>query len=317
MQTESPALAAAQNSSRADQDLFAQLEKSEIYREYQKAFEAATGLPLAIRSVGSFQPPLRGSRHGNAFCSLMAGRNKTCSACLQLQQQIETSATDGAVTLECFAGLNDSAVPVRVGDRVVAYLQTGQVLHQPATEAGFRSVSRRLGGMGVNTGMNRLKEAYFATRVIARPQYESVLNLLVIFAQHLSTVSNQIMVKAAAAEAPAAAKARSFIASHQGEEISLSQVARAVNMSAFYFCKVFKKATGLTFTEYLARVRIERVKNSLMNPHCRVSEAAYEAGFQSLSQFNRMFRRIAGESPSDYRERLHGTPAGAISANAA
>ena len=77
-------------------------------------------------------------------------------------------------------------------------------------------------------------------------------------------------------------------------------------MSAFYFCKTFKKATGMTFTDYLARVRIEKVKNLLLNPHKRVSEAAYEAGFQSLSQFNRVFRRIAGESPTVYRERLHG-----------
>ena len=76
--------------------------------------------------------------------------------------------------------------------------------------------------------------------------------------------------------------------------------------STFHFCKMFKKATGMTFTDYLARVRIEKVKNLLLNPHKRVSEAAYEAGFQSLSQFNRVFRRIAGESPTVYRERLHG-----------
>jgi len=82
-----------------------------------------------------------------------------------------------------------------------------------------------------------------------------------------------------------------------------------VNMSSFYFCKSFKRATGITFTNYLARVRIEKVKNLLLNPHKRVSEAAYDAGFQSLSQFNRVFRRIAGEAPTAYRERLHGKPA--------
>ena len=52
------------------------------------------------------------------------------------------------------------------------------------------------------------------------------------------------------------------------------------------------------------------MKNLLLNPHKRVSEAAYEAGFQSLSQFNRVFRRIAGEAPSDYRQRLHGRGTG-------
>jgi AraC-like DNA-binding protein len=100
-------------------------------------------------------------------------------------------------------------------------------------------------------------------------------------------------------------RARIYIAEHQAEEIALKDVAGAVNMSAFYFCKTFKKATGMTFTDYLARVRVEKVKNLLLNPHKRVSEAAYEAGFQSLSQFNRVFLRIAGESPSVYRDHLH------------
>jgi len=80
-------------------------------------------------------------------------------------------------------------------------------------------------------------------------------------------------------------------------------------MSAFYFCKVFKTATGLTFTNYVARARIERTKQLLLNPHMRISEAAYEAGFQSLSQFNRVFRRVAGESPSTYRGHLPGSSA--------
>jgi AraC-like DNA-binding protein len=74
---------------------------------------------------------------------------------------------------------------------------------------------------------------------------------------------------------------------------------------------MFKKSTGLTFTDYLARVRVEKVRNLLLNPHKRISEAAFEAGFQSLSQFNRVFRRVAGEAPTTYRDRLHGSSAAA------
>jgi len=102
------------------------------------------------------------------------------------------------------------------------------------------------------------------------------------------------------------AKAKIFITDHQGEEISLRQVSSAVNTSAFYFCKIFKQATGLTFTDYLARVRIEKVKNLLLNPYKRISEAAFEAGFQSLSQFNRVFRKIEGESPTLWRDKRMG-----------
>jgi AraC-like DNA-binding protein len=63
---------------------------------------------------------------------------------------------------------------------------------------------------------------------------------------------------------------------------------------------------GLTFTDYLSRVRVEAVKQLLRDPHKRVSEVAYAVGFQSLSQFNRVFSRIAGVSPSAFRDGLHG-----------
>ena len=289
----------------------AQLQRSPVYRDYHQAFEAATGLPLALRAAGSFQTPLHGSKRVNSFCALMAGTNKTCAACLQLQQRVEQDATMDAKTLQCFAGLSESAVPVRVGDNVLGYLQTGQVFLQAPTQRRFAGIAEQIRAWNPTADLRQLKAAYFATRVFARHQYASVVNLLAVFAQHLSAISNQVMVQESAVELPVVTRARAYISEHHGEALDLREVARAVNMSVFYFCKVFKKTTGLTFTEYLARHRIERVKQMLLNPHMRVSEAAFAAGFQSLSQFNRIFRRVAGESPTAYREHLHGArPAG-------
>ena len=63
-------------------------------------------------------------------------------------------------------------------------------------------------------------------------------------------------------------------------------------------------ATGINFTEYVSRVRIEKAKNLLLNPNLRISEIAYEVGFQSLTHFNRVFRKFVGQSPTAYREKL-------------
>jgi AraC-like DNA-binding protein len=81
-------------------------------------------------------------------------------------------------------------------------------------------------------------------------------------------------------------------------------VAKAVNTSIFYFCKMFKKATGLKFTDYVSRIRVEKAKNLLLNRNLRVSEIAYEVGFQSLTHFNRVFKKILGLSPTEYRGQL-------------
>jgi AraC-like DNA-binding protein/ligand-binding sensor protein len=299
-------MATSDNPAQHSRALVAQVKRSQIFRDYEQAFRETTGLPINLRPIEAFDLPHHGDPKENPFCSLLAHTNQSCAACLQLQKKVEEEARLSPKTLRCFAGLCDSAVPVRVGENLIAFLQTGQILLHTPTKTAFARTARQLVKWGAEVDLKRLEDAYFQTRVITRKQYESIVRLLTIFAQHLSSLSNELMVKEAAAESPAAAKARIFIADHQGEEISLSQVAQAVNMSAFYFCKMFKKATGMTFTDYLARVRVEKVKNLLLNPHTRVSEAAYAAGFQSLSQFNRVFRRIAGESPSAYRERLHG-----------
>lgn len=289
---------------RPPRPLVEQLRRSQVYRDYEKAFRETTGLPLALRACGSFNLPHHGDPNENAFCALMAGANHTCAACLQLQQKVEAVPGGTARTMQCAAGLNDSAVPVRIGEELVAFLQTGQVLLRPPTAAQMRRLAATLRRLGVEAELPRFEEAFSRSRVVSSKQYDSIIQLLTIFAQHLGTISNQIAVQEEAREAPAIARARAYIAEHHAEEMSLTQVAAAVNMSAFYFCKSFRKATGLTFTDYVARVRVEKVKMILLNPNKRVSEAAYEAGFQSLSQFNRVFRRVAGEPPSTYREKL-------------
>ena len=288
--------------------LVEQLKRSQIYRDYESAFRDATGLPFNLRAIEAFDLPHRGDPKENPFCALMAKTNQSCSACLQLQRKVEVEAKLEPKTLKCFAGLCDSAVPVRVGENLVAFLQTGQILlHQPNARE-FKKFTREIIQMGVDIDLKRLEEAYFQTRVLEKKQYEAMLRLLTIFAQHLASLSNQLMVSAEKVESPLVSRAKLYITEHQNEEISLQQVAASVNTSAFYFCKMFKQATGLTFTDYLARLRIEKVKNLLLNPHKRISEVAYEVGFQSLSQFNRVFRRVTGQAPTVWREKLPTQP---------
>ena len=284
------------------------LERTEIFRAYRRAFETATGLPLELQPAGSFQPPLHGSKQLNPFCALMARGNESCSACLQMQERVEIAAVNRTATLECFAGLRESAVPVRVGEELVGYLRTGQVFRARPSPKRFKAVLNSLARGRSDSEILALGVAYSKIRVVPRRAYESILQLLEIFALHLAAVSNQIRVSEACGEPPAMMKARAFIAEHQHENLRLAEVAEAVHVTRWYFCKLFKRTTGLTLTNYLARVRIESVKQMLLNRHFRVSEAAYSAGFQSLSQFNRTFRRVSGESPSAYRTGLAGRP---------
>jgi transcriptional regulator GlxA family with amidase domain len=101
-------------------------------------------------------------------------------------------------------------------------------------------------------------------------------------------------------------KARKFIEKHSAEELSLSKVAKAVNISTNHLSERFKQVTGIKFVDYIAQMRFENARNLLLSSNLRVSEIAFAVGFQSLSQFNRVFKRLAGKSPSQYRDELSG-----------
>ncbi len=291
----------------ADRNLIEALSNSKVFQEYERAFTEATGLPVALRAVESWQLPHHGHRNESPFCAMVLETSRACASCLQVQEKLSTGATEEAHTVTCPAGLCDTAVPVRLGDRLIGFLQTGQVFRKTPTRDQFQRTLRLVAEWGVNADARKLEEAYFATRVVPNKKHEAVVKLLSIFAQHLSMLSNQVVLQQENAEPPVITRAKEYIHEHQTENLRLGHVARAVNTSTFYFCKMFKKATGINFTDYLSRVRIEKAKNLLLNPNLRVSEIAFEVGFQSLTHFNRVFKKILGQSPTEYRAQLLGT----------
>jgi len=285
-------------------EIVQQLSDSQIYRDYERAFNDATHLPLTLRPHEIWSHSLAGKKNENPFCALLAKSSKSCAACLQVQEKLVEGSPDKSHSVTCFAGLTDTAIPIRVGMEVIGFLQTGQVGHRQPNRTQFKRISRQLLEWGTTVDLNRLEDAYFHSKVLSREQYEGMVRLLEIFAHHLSACANQIMVSERNAEPPMIKRAKDFINTHQGESLSLDAIADTLHVSTFYFCKMFKKATGLTFTDYLSRSRIEKAKNLLLNPNVRVSEAAYECGFSSLTHFNRSFKRITGVSPSAYRQNL-------------
>jgi AraC-like DNA-binding protein len=96
-------------------------------------------------------------------------------------------------------------------------------------------------------------------------------------------------------------KARKFIKEHSADELSLTKVAKAASISRNHFSEKFKQITGTNFVEYVARARFERACELLRDGDLRISEIAFAVGFQSLSQFNRVFKKFSEKSPSAYR----------------
>lgn len=276
--------------------------QSPVLRNYVSAFAEATGMPLEFRPVGKKRPGARGSKHVNPFCMQVTETDPGCRMCVDMQDKLTPGPEHGTLTASCRAGLTDSAVPVRLGERVIGYLLTGQVALRELRHADFQKMEDWLKQSGVRTNWAALERSYFQTRVLGQGQYQGVLRLLEVFSQHLSLAAEQIVTQQTHSEPVLVQRAREYILAHHGDNVTLADVAGAVNTSTFHFCKTFKRATGLTFTEYLSLVRVGHAKRLLANPQMRISEVAFGAGFNSITHFNRTFRKTTGLSPTAFRE---------------
>src|SRR5258708_19532886 len=115
-----------------------------------------------------------GKRNEGPFCALLSEKSRVCAACLQVQENLSQTATYEPCTVTCSLGLSDTAVPVRLGDRLIAFLQTGQVFRKKPTETQFERTDRLLGDWGVHVDAQNLKEAYFAPRVVPNNHHHSI-----------------------------------------------------------------------------------------------------------------------------------------------
>ncbi|NNE78212.1 MAG: helix-turn-helix transcriptional regulator, partial [Pricia sp.] len=98
-----------------------------------------------------------------------------------------------------------------------------------------------------------------------------------------------------------------FIDERYEGKITVDEVAATCNLSKPAFCRYFKKATGNTFIGFLNQYRISQAKRLLLMGK-NVSETCYECGFESLSYFNRTFKKVTLENPSEFRKRLLNAP---------
>jgi len=167
-------------------------------------------------------------------------------------------------------------------------------------------IMKQFGNETSSDWVRRARKAYFETPVLTAERFQAVMQLLDVFAQYLAEFGSRQVIASSESEPEAVANAKRFVQAHAEEEITLEQVLRQVHVSRFYFCKLFKRVTGMTLTDYISRVRIERAKTLLVDPSRRISEVVFASGFGSIPQFNSVFKRLVGMPPTEYRASLRG-----------
>lgn len=279
------------------------IDKSAEFQKLKSSFEKAFNMPLLVCGVKESSAVMRECSRENRFCGLVFRRSETCRSCLIHQNRIhaESLKSRHSCANTCPHGMMDAAVPIFKDQEIIGFLRTGQVFISYPGKSDFRGTMELLQEETDSLMPEEVYEAYFQTQVIGNEKFEGIIGLLELYALRLSQLAGELEIASDSLEPGIIKKTRAYIQAHLDQPLSLDSVSRAVHCNSFYLCKLFKKVTGVSFTEYINQVRLKKAKKLLVNQDLRISEVALDAGFQSITHFNRVFRKVVGCSPSDFR----------------
>jgi AraC-like DNA-binding protein/ligand-binding sensor protein len=264
--------------------------ENRLYREFRDAFKEATGLHLDLAAPGKFRIA-EGAPH---FCRLMDTTGATCQVCQDTHAAMQQAATENPHTTECFAGMTSTTIPVKLKGETVAFLSAGRVFLGEKNTGNFEKLHRFAKRHGFD--LAAVERALQSTASSDPRRYRAAVNLVEIFARQFPD-----SIPGAPVAYPAIERVLQMLREDLEKDWTLAEAARAANMNATYFSDVFRRKTGSTFTQFLATLRVEKARALLESTSLRVSEIAFACGFRSISQFNRRFKEITGQSPSDLR----------------
>ncbi|MBB2182620.1 response regulator [Lachnospiraceae bacterium MD1] len=138
--------------------------------------------------------------------------------------------------------------------------------------------------------------------IIDIDNYELLLNW---FLDKVMEASRNITLKKKEQVSGTIAKAKLFIKENYHKDISLDDVSRSVDISPYYFSKLFKDEAKVNFIDYLTNIRIEKAKELLLNRDFSIKNICMEIGLRDPNYFSRIFKKQVGLTPTEYRENIN------------
>ncbi len=271
-----------------------------IIEEFVSSFTEVTGILLQFLPFEADTEEILAALRRNQFLEIVMRCRRGAVAFLEPIPRLvaKTLQSRHPEAVEGVCGLFHAGFPL-----LTVGFEPGLLLAGPVTRKrpgdDCESLVAKLVSWDSKIDRPQLFSTYRAIPVV--PTLEPAIHFLSLLTDQLAKSAHRWLLSQNFSEPPCVALAKAYIHQHALLPISLQQVARHVGFSQDHFGRTFRDCTQMTFKEFVSRVRVEKAKEELLDAHSRVMEAAFNSGFQSIAQFNRVFKKYAGLSPSAYR----------------
>jgi len=268
--------------------------------EFQRDFELLSGMKLAFVDELGLGDELRRDRL--PLCAAINASAAGSAMCARTRHALLASAADHSSCILCDAGLSEVVVPLNISGIRAGFFMFGGTAPLPPNPQSVHKARHLLTKNRIDVNECELEAWLGQTPVVPKETLDAYKRIAQLAAKQIALkVTDQLVDPDVKMSLPVK-KACSFIRARAlTDDINLSAVARHCGVSEGHLSRIFHHATGLTFREYVTQVRMERAKSLVMRTSKSITEIAYECGFQSLSQFYRVFWKVNGKTAGEMR----------------
>lgn len=269
---------------------------------------------MAMLTVDLLGNPVTEHSHCRAFCTLVRSHGPLNQQCLRCDSWggLEAARRKQPFVYRCHMGLLDLAVPLLLEGQYVGAIMAGQVVIANPEEASQLEVladSRRVvADLGLTDELELLRRdvpvmGLGRVRAIARMMFqvsnyivdEALQKTRLIDSSHLPRIQPTLLQPAL-----------DYLKENYDQDVSVDQAARLCGISSSYFSKLFNSAMGEGLAAYVNRLRVSRAQVLLREGGDSITAVAFQLGFEDSGYFNRVFKKVLGITPSQYRHQALG-----------
>lgn len=198
---------------------------------------------------------------------------------------------------QCHLGLYEAVMPIYDDNTIIGYIMIGQIIDKAAGGSIWNHIEGILPVDHEEKAV--LLPAYHTLRAMSRDEIESTVNLMYACAMYIYLKHIIEIQRASLAE-----RAKKYIEEHYEEELSSISICRALNVGRTTLYKILKEEYGIPLTLFVQQVRINKAQELLYTTDNKIKDIAAETGFADYNYFSRLFKKVCGQTPREYRKEL-------------
>jgi AraC-like DNA-binding protein len=209
---------------------------------------------------------------------------------------------------QCYLGITEIVRPIILNDKMVCVIYLGNLILNDKKSDILRIISNACQITGADSRLliNSLQSAQPINEGDLS-DYNNILDVLEYLIK--DSITQPLGKKKTISPSPmfcstnhwAIESIQNYILEFYNKDLSLSQLAKLYFLNPDYLCRLFRKETELSFSEYVNNIRIDRAKELLELTNSEIMDISVEVGFANVTYFNRIFKKRIGLSPREYR----------------